>query len=181
MQSAALWGRAFRISSNIANCKAPPAQGTRRPTYFPVTFRLLPTDFPVDFLCSKLMSILHFRTFSRPVLDFWKPPAHAARNIMQIRRFQVPNSSTRNLQTSKSGAPDSDSSKHYAKSKLPGAKSNVLAPIVFRRPSGRLQNLILHASDAAKMQVEPQLADLNTRGRRSHAAGVFNKNANNQI
>ena len=57
---------------------------------------------------------------------------------------------------------------------LPGAKSNVLAPIVFRRPSGRLQNLILHASDAAKMQVEPQLADLKTRGRRSHAAGVVN-------
>ena len=39
---------------------------------------------------------------------------------------------------------------------------------------GRLQNLILHASDAAQMQIEPQLADFNTRGRRSHAAGVFN-------
>ena len=41
-------------------------------------------------------------------------------------------------------------------------------------PIGSFLGALAARFGADKMQIEPQLADLNTRGRRSHAAGVFN-------
>ena len=98
----------------------------------------LPADFTQEFQCSKMSTVLHFLTCRHPILDLWKSPTHAARNGMQIRRFQIPNSTSKGHQNLTSGASGSNSSKRNAKSSLADATSKPHAPIDYRRQSGRL-------------------------------------------